>query len=134
MFFRQRTKSNRCLEKFYDAKFIDTRTGRKVSGSELHCGRRTRNRNLNIENLRKYRGKKFSKGKRVIRKQRYSIRPGDLVEFFGKTYTAKGVHCNGSRVMLESSPKAVSAGIKNIRVIFHRKSLQTEGSAVSSPA
>ncbi|MCP4344789.1 MAG: paclitaxel/taxanoid biosynthesis susceptibility protein TS1 [Desulfobacterales bacterium] len=134
VFFRQRRKSNRCLEKFYDAKFIDTRTWKKVSGSDLHCGRRTRNRNLNIENLRKYRGQKLSAGRRVIRKQRYSIRPGDVIEYSGRICTAKGVHCNGSRVMLGSSPKAVSAGIKNIRVIFHRKTLQTEGSAVSSPA
>ncbi|MCP4105117.1 MAG: paclitaxel/taxanoid biosynthesis susceptibility protein TS1 [Desulfobacteraceae bacterium] len=134
VFFRQRRKSSRCLEKFYDAKFTDIRTGKKVSGSEFHCGRRTRNRNLNTANLRKYRGKKLSEGKRVIRKQRYSIRPGDLIEFSGRTYTAKGVHCNGSRVMLESIPKAVSVAVKNTRVIFHKKTLQTERSAVSSPA
>ncbi|MCP4344737.1 MAG: paclitaxel/taxanoid biosynthesis susceptibility protein TS1 [Desulfobacterales bacterium] len=134
LFFRQRRKSSRCLEKFYDAKFTDIRTGKKASGSDLNCGRRTRNRNLNTQNLRKYRGQKLSKGKRVIRKQRYSIRPGDLLEYSGRTYKAKGVHCNGSRVMLESSPRSVSAGIKNIRVIFHKKTLQKEGSAVSSPA
>ncbi|MCP4353626.1 MAG: paclitaxel/taxanoid biosynthesis susceptibility protein TS1 [Desulfobacterales bacterium] len=126
LFFRQRRKSSRCLEKFYDAKFTDIRTGRKASGTDLHCGRRTRNRNLNTENLRKYRGQKLSKGKRVIRKQRYSIRPGDLIEFSGKIYTAKGVHCNGSRVMLGSSSKAVSVAVKNTRVIFHKKTLQTE--------
>ncbi len=133
VFFRQRRKSSRCLERFYDAKYTDTRTGKKVSGSDLHCGRRTRNRNLTTENLRKYRGQKLSKGKRVIRRQRYSIRPGDQIEYDGKQYTAKGVHCKGSRVMLESKPKAVSVAIKKIKVIFHKKTLQSERCAVSSP-
>ncbi len=35
---------DRSLEKFYDAKYIDTRTGEKVSASDLPCGRSTRKR------------------------------------------------------------------------------------------
>ncbi|MCP4111188.1 MAG: hypothetical protein GY749_37630 [Desulfobacteraceae bacterium] len=105
-----------------------------ASGSELHCGRRTRNRNLNTGNLKKYRGQKLSKGKRGIRKQRYSIRPGDLIGYSGRTYTAVGVHNRGASVILKNSPKNFSISVKKIRVIFHRKTLQTEGSAVSSPA
>ena len=38
---------NRSLEMFYDSKIIDTRTGEKVSGADLNCGRSTRNKNLN---------------------------------------------------------------------------------------
>src|SRR5699024_6218087 len=47
-------RNNRSLEKFYDAKFIDSRTGKKVSASELSCGRTARNKNLNGENLKIY--------------------------------------------------------------------------------
>ncbi len=43
---------NRSLEKFYDSKIIDIRTEKKVSGGDLNCGRSTRNKNLNTENLR----------------------------------------------------------------------------------
>lgn len=52
--------NKRSMEQFYDAKYIDTRTGEKVSGSQLFSGRRTRNTNLNGENLRVYRGVKIS--------------------------------------------------------------------------
>ena len=55
---QQVRRNNRSLQKFYDAKYIDLGTGEKASGQELNCGRRTRNKNLNTENLRKYRGEK----------------------------------------------------------------------------
>ena len=59
---------NRSLEKFYDSKIIDIRTEKKVSGGDLNCGRSTRNKNLNTENLRKYRGVKISKGQLELAK------------------------------------------------------------------
>lgn len=48
---KQSKRNNRSLEKFYDAKYIDIRTGDKVSSGYLNSGRTTRNRNLNTENL-----------------------------------------------------------------------------------
>jgi hypothetical protein len=55
----------------HSAKVIDIRTGEKVSGAILDCGRRTRNQEKNGENLRPYRGQKICKGQRRIRTQRY---------------------------------------------------------------
>ena len=78
LLFDQVKRNSRSLEKFYDAKYIDTRTGKKVSASELNNGRSTRNKDKNSENLRKYRGAKISKGRRSIKKQRYFYQPNDL--------------------------------------------------------
>ena len=97
---------NRSLEMFYDSKIIDTRTGEKVSGADLNCGRSTRNKNLNTENLRKYRGAKISKGQRRIRKQKYFYQPNDLVKYNGKVYTVKGTHNKGRSIALKEIKKS----------------------------
>ena len=96
---------NRSLEKFYDSKIIDTRTGEKVSGADLNCGRSTRNKNLNTENLRKYRGAKISKGQRRIRKKKYFYQPNDLVKYNGKVYTVKGTQNEGKYIALKEIKK-----------------------------
>ena len=96
---------NRSLEKFYDSKIIDTRTGEKVSGADLNCGRSTRNKNLNTENLRKYRGAKISKGQRRIRKKKYFYQPNDLVKYNGKIYTVKGTQNEGKYIALKEIKK-----------------------------
>ena len=96
---------NRSLEMFYDSKIIDTRTGEKVSGADLNCGRSTRNKNLNTENLRKYRGAKISKGQRRIRKQKYFYQPNDLVKYNGKVYTVKGTQNKGKYIALKEIKK-----------------------------
>ena len=96
---------NRSLEKFYDSKIIDTRTDKKVSGADLNCGRSTRNKNLNTENLRKYRGAKISKGQRRIRKQKYFYQPNDLVKYNGKVYTVKGTQNKGRSIALKEIKK-----------------------------
>ena len=82
---KQSRRNNRSLEMFYDAKYIDVRTGEKVSGTELFSGRRTRNMNLTTENLHKYRGQKMSKGQRRIRKGKYFYQPNDLVKYEGRS-------------------------------------------------
>jgi hypothetical protein len=87
--FVQTRRNNRSLEKFYDAKYVDTRTGKVASGKELFNGRTTRNKKLNTENLHKYRGLKKSAGQRRIRKQHYFYQAGDLVWFNGKVYKVK---------------------------------------------
>ena len=96
---------NRSLEKFYDSKIIDIRTGKKVSGADLNCGRSTRNKNLNTENLRKYRGAKISKGQRRIRKKKYFYQPNDLVKYNGKVYTVKGTQNEGKYIALKEIKK-----------------------------
>ena len=96
---------NRSLEMFYDSKIIDTRTGKKVSGADLNCGRSTRNKNLNTENLRKYRGAKISKGQRRIRKKKYFYQPNDLIKYNGKVYTVKGTQNKGRSIALKEIKK-----------------------------
>jgi len=123
IFFQQKRKNNRCLEKFYDAKVIDSRTGQKVAGTQLHCGRRTRNKNLNGENLRQYRSAKVSKGRRQIRKQQYSIRPNDIVKFNHRIYRALGVQNRGHYLKMTNGGKPVVKSIKQIEVLFHQKTL-----------
>jgi hypothetical protein len=105
--FVQTRRNNRSLEKFYDAKYIDRRTGKKASGSELHCGRTTRNKTKNGENLKIYRERKVSKGRRSIRREHYKYHPNDVVHYNNQLYTVKGVHCNGNRIMLKENNKSV---------------------------
>jgi hypothetical protein len=101
-------RNNRSLEKFYDAKYIDTRTSEKVSGGDLNSGRRTRNKNLNSENLHQYRGEKISKGQRRIRTKRYFYQPNDLVMYEGKIYTVKGTQNSGKYIALKEIKKVPS--------------------------
>jgi len=106
---QQVRRNNRCLQKFYDAKYIDIRTGKKATGQDLNNGRRTRNRDLNEPNLRVFRGKKLSKGRVQIRRKRYPFQPGDTVIYQGKEFTVKGTQNYGAYVRLTGLPKPVKA-------------------------
>lgn len=113
---KQIRRNNRSLEFFYDAKFIDIRTGDKESGQTLFSGRRTRNRELNGPNLRRYRGEKLSKGHRSIRKVRYPIQPGDIVRYDNKFYVSKGIQNLGVYIRLGDLSKPVkTASVKPYR-------------------
>lgn len=101
--YEQVRRNNRSLEKFYDAKYIDIRTGKKVSATNLNNGRRVRNKNG--ENLRKYRGQKISKGHRSIRRKRYFYQPNDLVKYEGDIYTVRGTQNEGKYVALKETKK-----------------------------
>ena len=112
---QKRRRNNRCLEKFYDARFIDIRDKSIKSGAELSCGRTNRSMPRNNPlNERKYRCNKVSKGKRVIRKNRYMIQPGTVLAYNRARYKAKGVHCNGSRVVLDTGK---SVALENVTVV-----------------
>ncbi|UMZ73740.1 RRXRR domain-containing protein [Natranaerofaba carboxydovora] len=104
----QYRRNNRSLEKFYDAKYTDIRDGKKKKGQKLFSGRRKRDKNLDGENLRKYRGHKTAKGKRTIIRKRYFYQPNDLVKFKNQVFTVKGTHCKGTRVMLKENNKSVA--------------------------
>ena len=114
-YYKKLRRNNRVLEKFYDLKVIDIRTGKKVSGSQLGCGRTRRSiPRKNPDGLRAYRGAIISKGRRAIRRQRYSIRPGTQLMFNGERLFAKGVHQGGKGVVL-SNGKDVS--VKKVTVL-----------------
>ena len=101
-------RHKRSMEQFYDAKYLDIRTGEKASGSELHSGRRTRNKNHNTENLRAYRSHKVSKGQRRIKTKRYPYRQGDLVMFEKQVFSVIGMQNKGKGVKIANYP-----GVKN---------------------
>jgi hypothetical protein len=105
--YKQVRRNNRSLETFCDAKYIDTRTGEKVSANQLNCGRRIRNKNKNGENLKKYRGPKITKGKRRIRHQRYFYQRNDLVKYEGKIYTVKSNSGSTKQVFFMETGKSV---------------------------
>jgi len=102
IFMGQKRRNNRKLERFYDAKYIDTRTGKATSGQELSSGRRKRNKNLSGPNLRIYRGKKIRKGRRSIRRRRYPLQPLDVVSWKAEKYIVKGTYGYGRYVRLKS--------------------------------
>jgi len=107
IYFEQIRRNNRSLEKFYDAKYIDTRDGSTKKGQELFNGRTTRNKNYNTQNLKKFRGQKVSKGRRGIRTQRYFYQPKDIVIYEGREYAVKGIQNKGSYIKLAGLSKPV---------------------------
>lgn len=106
--YKKKRRNNRCLEKFYDAKYIDSRNGKTRSWQELFNGRISRNHKKDSENLHRYRKKKVSRGKRNIRVQRYKIQPHDIVLFDGKKYETTGCHNKGTRAILLPEKKSKS--------------------------
>lgn len=115
---------SRSRSRFYDAIYIDTRTGEKACGKELHCGRTTRNRNLNGENLRKYRGPKVRRGRVSVRRDDYPLRPKDIVLCKGEKYVVKGVCNYGKQVALyvrEDKPRYVA--ISKVNPLKKRRGL-----------
>lgn len=115
--FAKRRRNNRILSKFYDAKYKDTRDGKVRSGKELSSERTKRCEPRHSEkDLRVFRGHKVKKGCVSVRKKRYAIRPGTVVRYDGKKVSVKGVHCNGTRTVLENG-KSVS--LKKVTVIRH---------------
>jgi hypothetical protein len=109
-------RNNRSLQKFYDAQYIDRRTGQKASGKELCTGHRTRNTVLNDENFRKYRSHKVSKGRVSIRRQRYRYQPKDIVSYQSQRYKVKGMQNYGQYIKLDGLSKPVkTAQVQPVR-------------------
>jgi hypothetical protein len=118
----QTRRNRRSLEQFYDAKYIDIRTGEKVTGTSLFSGRRTRNKSLNSENLRVYRGQKVSKGRRSIRKSKYPYQQNDLVIFEGKVYRVRGMQNLGTRVALYAESN-LTVDVRKVQPYLWRKGI-----------
>ena len=117
--YQKRCRNNRVLEKFYDATYIDTRTGDKAKGKELFNSRISRNHKKDSEDLHKYRSKKVSKGRRSIRRQRYAIQPYDTVRLESKSYITSGCHNKGTRLLIPANGKSKSVAISKVQVVCH---------------
>lgn len=108
VYFKKKRRNNRVLEKFYDAKYIDGRDGKKRSGQELFNGRISRNHKKDSENLHLYRKQKVTKGKRSIRNRHYPIQPHDILLYQKNKYETAGCHNNGTRAILLPEKKSVA--------------------------
>jgi hypothetical protein len=119
--FVQNRHNNRSLEKFYDAKYIDLRTGKKASGQDLFSGRRTRNKNLSGLSKHIYRQEKLSPGRRNIRRQRYSLQPGDTVLYEGRKCLVQGSAHYGEYIKLAGIAKQVKTA--NVNLLYYGRGL-----------
>lgn len=123
IFLQEKRKNNRCLEKFYDAKYIDARTGKKATGKELFNGRTTRNKNLNGENLHQYRQQKISKGRVSIRRQRYTYQPHDLVLWHNRTFKVVGTQNQGAYVSIKNDDFKKVVSTKQLQSFKYAKTI-----------
>lgn len=118
--YQKRRRNSRILERFYDARHVDIRDGKTKPGAELGCGRTDRcEPRMSDKNLRVYHGKRTSKGKRSIRRNRYPLQPGDIVAYGNIRCTVKGTHSKGRCVMLNVGDKGKSVACKNVTPIRH---------------
>jgi hypothetical protein len=118
----QTRRNNRSLEKFYDAQYLDGRTGLKTPGKALDTGRRTRNKNLAGPNLHIYRASKLAKGRRSFRRRRYRLQPGDVVAFGKQKHVVNGVQNLGAYVKLEGLLKPVKGA--KVKLLYYGKGLR----------
>ena len=115
--YRKCRRNSRVLSRFYDAKYRDLRDGSVKTGSQLSCGRTNRKISKHTEfDERIYRAHKISRGRVSIRRQHYSLRPGDKVLYDGKVYFVTGMQNNGTCVKLTNG-KVYS--LKKVCVLQH---------------
>lgn len=131
--YKKRRRNNRILEKFYDAKYTDTRKRDKngklktAKGAELPCGRtRPCEPRHGKQNLRPYRGRKVSQGKRTTWRQRYPMQANDIVtcrrrknKYQVEKHVLKGVHNNRTGARRVEFEGGSTADASVVRVVRH---------------
>ena len=116
LIYQKKRRNNRILARFYDAKYIDVRDGKKKSGAQLSCGRTNRSESRHTEkNERIWRGRKCSGGRVSVRRRHYLFQPGDTVCWESTSYIVKGVHCNGTRVLLDTGKSVKQTDLQIIK-------------------
>ena len=117
--------NNRVSQRFYDARYIDRRDGKKKSGKELSSGRTRRSKEIPYDNQRILRQKKVTKGRVSIRRNHYRIRPHDILlnTKTDRIEIAKGVMNHGKTVLLQNK-KTVSAS--KVICLYHVNGLVEE--------
>ena len=119
IYSRQKLRNNnRVLQKFYDAKYIDSRDGKVKSGKELSSGRTRRSKELNYDNQRVFRQQKVKAGRISIRRNHYQLRPHDVVlnTKTNRIERVKGVQNNGKVIKFQTGK---TSAIKNIICLYH---------------
>lgn len=119
VYSRQKLRNNnRSLQKFYDAKYVDSRDGKKKTGKELSSGRTKRSKELNYDNLRQFRKEKVKKGRVSIRRNHYQLRPHDVVlnTKTNKIERVASVQNNGKVVRFQTGK---TCSIKSVVSLYH---------------
>lgn len=129
-------RNNRILEKFYDSRYIDIRTGKETAGKELFNGRISRNHKKDSENLHKYRGKRVYKGHRALMRKKINLNPGDVVSLNGETLVVHGTHTDKKgAVNVEFKAPAKngqkSASLKKLKIVKTANSMHSAWEKVS---
>ena len=119
-------RNNRCLEKFYDAKYYSNVNGKVYSGKELGSGRTNRKQNRTYNSKRSERGCKKTKGRRSIRKQHYSFQPHDKILYQGQITECNGTLNHGKSIQFRlSNGKIKSIKPANLKLLHHANGWQT---------
>ena len=114
--YQKKRRNNRILAKFYDAKYIDIRDGKKKSGAVLSCGRTNRRESrCSDKNQRIFRGQKMSKGRTSVRKKRYPYQPGDTIVFHNQKALVVGAQHYGQYVSLNIGKSAKASDLSCIK-------------------
>jgi hypothetical protein len=123
LYYKQKSKNNRSLQKFYDAKYIDSRDGETKAGKVLFSGRTTRNKNKNTENLHIYRSKKVKKGRVSIRRQRYDLQPHDTVKWRNRRCEVVGVQSCGKGIVILAGNARKAVSTNKVKLITRAKTI-----------
>jgi hypothetical protein len=119
--YKKVRRNDRILQKFFDAVYVDTRTGEKVKAGALPNGRIKRGRWE--ENLKKFRGVKVKNGFITIRRQRTQLKPGSMVQYNGEMLTVHGTHTSKGKTNVEFASPAKdgrkSVAINKVTVVSH---------------
>ena len=59
-----------------------------------------------------------------IRRRRYPLQPGDVVEFVESRYGAVGVHSYGNYVIIRNGEKKMDVNVKKVKLVRYCKSIQ----------
>lgn len=119
-------RNNRCLEKFYDAKYYSNINGKVYSGKELSSGRTNRKQDRTYNDKRFERGSKKIKGRRSIRRCHYPFQPHDKILYQGKVVECKTTMNRGRSVQFWlSNGKTKNSIPANLKLLYHANSWQT---------
>ena len=134
--YEKARRNNRILEKFYDSRYIDIRTGEIATGKELFNGRINRNHKKDSENLHKYRGKRTYAGHRALLRKKVNLNPGDLVSLNGENLIVHSTHTkkNGAvNVEFETPAKSgqKSASLKKLKIVKAANSIHPAWKKIS---
>ena len=118
----QKRCNNRKMESFTDAKYIDSRDGKKKNGNDLKIirydtkSKRSTNKE-NINNERVYRKEKVSKGKKQFECHSYCLKAGDLIYINEGKHKGKIVEVSKMQIIRSNIHKPII----NINILDDKK-------------